>query len=190
MVFHILQQKQLKTLLIHEFPIFLGFELVQCGVFARSAGTGGVNSGGNANYHGLGQANGNAGFNRRYAYLAGQTGSSSSTVANDGGIKKMIGVNGMRNVAQTPTSGISAWGIITLIVFVILIGFCGYYGIICYPLFFTKQNRYDHMNVSTTTTTSTPTRSSEFGKISEYDDDFQYKISNDKSPNPSHNWAS
>lgn len=79
--------------------------------------------------------------------------------------------------------GWTAWGIIAIIVCVIVIGFCGYYGIICYPLFMDKNNRYDTMDAnSTTTTTSTPTRSPDFGKMDYEEEEFRGypKLSSEK----------
>ncbi|XP_059609551.1 uncharacterized protein LOC132256954 [Phlebotomus argentipes] len=60
----------------------------------------------------------------------------------------------------------SAWGIITLIMFAVLIGFGGYYGYICYPLICKKERHYDVMDVASSTSASTPTtRSAEFEKM-------------------------
>lgn len=140
-----------------------------------------VNSGGN--YQGLGNANGNIGFRRQgtSSYMAGdQTRSQYETNADD--IKPNIGLRSYRQAAPDKTSGLTAWGIITIIVIVILVGFCGYYGIICYPLFMDKDshNQYDHMDLSSTTTTSTPTRSTEFGKIEYDDEEFRFAKMNEK----------
>lgn len=89
----------------------------------------------------------------------------------------------MRARSNGQNGGWTAWGIIAIIVFVIVIGFCGYYGIICYPLFFDKGNRYDNMDGnSTTTTTSTPTRSPDFGKMDYEEEEFRAypKLSSEK----------
>lgn len=61
-------------------------------------------------------------------------------------------------------SGLSAWGIITLILVVILLGMIGYYGIICYP-FICSQNRSYGMMDSESTSSGTPTRSTDFDKF-------------------------
>lgn len=88
-------------------------------------------------------------------------------------------------------SGLTAWGIITIIVVVIVIGFCGYYGIICYPLFADKGRRYDNMDGnSTTTTTSSPTRSPDFGKMDYEEEEFRGypKLSSEKAQWAAANW--
>lgn len=125
-----------------------------------------------SNYHGLSNANANVGFQRRASYLAGNAGGQ----LNDPPVthKDMPNMR-LRPAGQQPGSGLTAWGIITIIVCVIVIGFCGYYGIICYPLFFDRGNRYDTMmdGNSTTTTTSSPTRSPELCKI-DYCEDEEY----------------
>ncbi|GAB0100128.1 hypothetical protein DMENIID0001_161200 [Sergentomyia squamirostris] len=77
--------------------------------------------------------------------------------------------------------GLSAWGIITLIMFIVLIGFGGYYGYMCYPFICKKERHYDVMDAaSSSTSASTPTtRSAEFEKMdpSEFDGNnmFRYK---------------
>lgn len=89
----------------------------------------------------------------------------------------------MRLRPNGTAGGWTAWGIIAVIVCVIIIGFCGYYGIICYPLFFEKGNRYDTMDGnSTTTTTSSPTRSPDFGKMDYEEEEFRGypKLSSEK----------
>lgn len=65
--------------------------------------------------------------------------------------------------------GLSAWGIITIILLVILLGMGGYYGIICYPLICKQERNYDIMDgASTTASTTTPTRTSDFEKLGNY----------------------
>ena len=132
-----------------------------------------------SNYHGLSNANGNIGFARRNSYIAGgqpvvQQDPQAVNVppVTPTGVRKDL--PNMRLRPNAATSGWTAWGIITLIVCVIILGFCGYYGIICYPLFFDKGNRYDHMDGnSTTTTTSSPTRSPDFGKMDYEEEEFR-----------------
>ena len=67
-------------------------------------------------------------------------------------------------VQTTRTSGLSAWGIISLIIFVILVGMAGYYGILCYPIVCKPERHYYHMD-NASTSSATPTRSSEFEKF-------------------------
>lgn len=120
-----------------------------------SRGSSAVNSG--SNYHGLSNANANVGFARRNAYMA--TGQQPAEQAPQNNVPIHRDQPNMRLRPNGGAGGWTAWGIIAVIVCVIVLGFCGYYGIICYPLFMDKGNRYDHMDVnSTTTTTSTPTK--------------------------------
>lgn len=70
-----------------------------------------------------------------------------------------------------PGFGLSAWGLITIIMLVIIIGMGGYYGIICYPLICKDERNYDIMDAASTTAsanTCTPTRSSDFEKSGNY----------------------
>lgn len=64
------------------------------------------------------------------------------------------------------TSGITTWGIISIIMMIILLGFGAYWGIICYPLFFKHDRNYEIMHASSTNTT--PTISGEFEKLGNY----------------------
>lgn len=67
------------------------------------------------------------------------------------------------------SSGISAWGLITIIMLIIVIGMGGYYGILCYPLICKEERNYDIMDAaSTTASANTPTRSSDFEKPGNY----------------------
>lgn len=66
-------------------------------------------------------------------------------------------------------SGLSAWGIITIIMLIIMIGMGGYYGFICYPLICKQERNYDIMDAaSTTASANTPTRSGDFEKSGNY----------------------
>lgn len=70
-----------------------------------------------------------------------------------------------------PGFGLSAWGLITIIMLVIIIGMGGYYGVICYPLICKDERNYDIMDAASTTAsanTCTPTRSSDFEKSGNY----------------------
>lgn len=66
-------------------------------------------------------------------------------------------------------SGLSAWGLITIIMLIIVIGMGGYYGILCYPLICKEERNYDIMDAaSTTASANTPTRSGDFEKPGNY----------------------
>lgn len=64
-------------------------------------------------------------------------------------------------------TGLSAWGIIALILLVILLGMGGYYGILCYPIVCKQERMYDIMDAASTSS-GTPTRSTEFEKMGNY----------------------
>lgn len=64
-------------------------------------------------------------------------------------------------------TGLSAWGIIALILLVILLGMGGYYGILCYPIVCKHERMYDIMDAASTSS-GTPTRSTEFEKMGNY----------------------
>lgn len=64
-------------------------------------------------------------------------------------------------------SGLSAWGIIALILLVILLGMGGYYGILCYPIVCKQERMYDIMD-GASTSSGTPTRTTEFEKMGNY----------------------
>ncbi len=64
-------------------------------------------------------------------------------------------------------SGLSAWGIIVLILLVILLGMGTYYGILCYPIVCKNERMYDIMDAASTSS-GTPTRSTEFEKMGNY----------------------
>lgn len=152
-------------------PSFVGFGPSQAGVFSRGNAAGASNSAPvntGSNYHGLSNANGNVGFQRRASYLAGNTGQQNEPVLH----RDMPNMR-LRPTGPTAGSGLTAWGIITIIVCVIVLGFCGYYGIICYPLFFHHGNRYNTMmdGNSTNTTTSSSTGSPDLRKINYGEED-------------------
>lgn len=74
-----------------------------------------------------------------------------------------------KNIPTRTGSGISAWGLITIIMLIIVIGMGGYYGIICYPLICKEERNYDIMDAaSTTASANTPTRSGDFEKPGNY----------------------
>lgn len=73
-----------------------------------------------------------------------------------------------KSLPRTGT-GISAWGLITIIMLIIVIGMGGYYGILCYPLICKEERNYDIMDAaSTTASANTPTRSGDFEKPGNY----------------------
>lgn len=73
-----------------------------------------------------------------------------------------------KNLPRTG-SGLSAWGLITIIMLIIVIGMGGYYGILCYPLICKEERNYDIMDAaSTTASANTPTRSGDFEKPGNY----------------------
>lgn len=75
-----------------------------------------------------------------------------------------------KNVMRASDStGLSAWGLITIIMLIIGIGMAGYYGILCYPFVCKEERNYDIMDAaSTTASANTPTRSSDFEKSGNY----------------------
>lgn len=74
-----------------------------------------------------------------------------------------------KNLPRATSSGLSAWGLITIIMLIIVIGMGGYYGILCYPLICKEERNYDIMDAaSTTASANTPTRSSDFEKSGNY----------------------
>lgn len=78
-------------------------------------------------------------------------------------------MGGLNKTIPRTGSGISAWGLITIIMLIIVIGMGGYYGIICYPLICKEERNYDIMDAaSTTASANTPTRSGDFEKPGNY----------------------
>lgn len=63
--------------------------------------------------------------------------------------------------------GLSAFGLISILVVVIAFIYASYYGIICYPLICNRDRNYDIMNTATNSTTPTQA-ASELGKSSEF----------------------
>lgn len=95
----------------------------------------------------------NAGPYNNFNYIANQK--------NSNGANKIM--------SRSSDSGLSAWGLITIIMLIIGIGMAGYYGIICYPLICKEERNYDIMDAaSTTASANTPTRSSDFEKSGNY----------------------
>ncbi|XP_053672557.1 uncharacterized protein LOC128722895 [Anopheles nili] len=156
--------------------LLTGVALVLCalvGVDAASGGGGGAGargSGGMYNYGsygGMGASGGNTGLGmRRGAGVYGPVG-----LGNPHDTSRYPGQAGT-SATQSPVSTksghhrLSAWGIITIVTFVILIGAGAYWGFICYPFFCKKERSYNMMmNMSSATTATPSTRSTEFEKL-------------------------
>ncbi|XP_055551078.1 uncharacterized protein LOC129733319 [Wyeomyia smithii] len=73
-----------------------------------------------------------------------------------------------QSTSAPKTNRISAWGIISIVMFVIMIGAGAYWGFICFPLFCKKERNYNMMMNMSSATTATPTRSTEFEKLENY----------------------
>ncbi|XP_058451090.1 uncharacterized protein LOC131430276 [Malaya genurostris] len=73
-----------------------------------------------------------------------------------------------QSTSAPKASRISAWGIISIVMFVIMIGAGAYWGFICFPLFCKKERNYNMMMNMSSATTATPTRSTEFEKLENY----------------------
>lgn len=73
-----------------------------------------------------------------------------------------------QSTAAPKANRISAWGIISIVMFVIMIGAGAYWGFICYPLVCKKERNYNMMMNMSSATTATPTRSTEFEKLENY----------------------
>lgn len=141
---------------------------VECGMYGRSSvlQSSGVQSRMNYNQAGASQygnynynTNGNVNSNNR-------NGRNSYIGQNDQAQIGSTGKNFPRNATGT---GISAWGLITIIMLIIVIGMGGYYGILCYPLICKEERNYDIMDAaSTTASANTPTRSGDFEKPGNY----------------------
>ncbi|XP_052894184.1 uncharacterized protein LOC128301644 [Anopheles moucheti] len=167
-----------------------GLTLVLCMVDRITAASGGLLGGGGGGVGGGSGGSGGARGSGMYNYGTyggmGGTGSISG-----GGMRRGAGVYGpvgLGNPHDAPrylhsgqdgtaaTKGpmsaksghhrLSAWGIITIVTFVILIGAGAYWGFICYPFFCKKERSYNMMmNMSSATTATPSTRSTEFEKL-------------------------
>lgn len=63
---------------------------------------------------------------------------------------------------------VSAWGIISITFFIILLGAVAYYGSMCYPLICRNEQNYDIMDISSSGS-QTPTKSADqFEKLGNY----------------------
>lgn len=113
-----------------------------------------------------------------YATGAEQFGNYNNRMTNNANVRSNAYVNQIdqpqnaalnnKNVPRV-SSGLSAWGLITIIMLIIVIGMGGYYGILCYPLICKEERNYDIMDAaSTTASANTPTRSGDFEKPGNY----------------------
>lgn len=127
---------------------FLVIVCVDCGVFSR-----------NFNNNNMGQ----------YSPSSSGIGSMART-KNFGSAGQQQQEQSTQKPAYNGRSGISAWGIITLILLVILLGMGGYYGIICYPLICRENSRSYNIMDTESTSSGTPTRTtSDFDKFEKID---------------------
>lgn len=90
-------------------------------------------------------------------YLATKDGNTNAITSN--------GEEARSSYEYARTGGLSAWAIITLIIFVILLVMGGYYGVLCYPLVCRKETKNYYIMDRASTSTGTPTRSTEFEKF-------------------------
>lgn len=145
------------------------------GTGTGSGGSGGRSGGGLYNYGGLAAAN--SGLSQSSAAML--AGSSSRSSASRFYMPAGLGNPDERGYRSTTPSQqaaavtpkpnrISAWGIISIVMFVIMIGAGAYWGFICYPLFCKKERNYNMMMNMSSATTATPTRSTEFEKLENY----------------------
>ncbi|XP_035909934.1 putative glycine-rich cell wall structural protein 1 [Anopheles stephensi] len=156
-----------------------GLTLVLCTLGGISAASGGLMGGGGAGggSGSSGGARGSGMYNygisgagmRRGAGVYGPVG-----LGNPHDAPRYLhpGQGGDASATKGPSSSksghhrLSAWGIITIVTFVILIGAGAYWGFICYPFFCKKESSYNMMlNMSSATTATPSTRSTEFEKL-------------------------
>lgn len=144
---------------------------VQCGMYGRmsSQQASGISSRGAYNNN---PAAGNAGqYGNVYNYNT-QSNVNGAGGRRNGYINQMDQpqADALNNKNQPRTGpAISAWGLITIIMLIIVIGMGGYYGILCYPLICKEERNYDIMDAaSTTASANTPTRSGDFEKPGNY----------------------
>ncbi|XP_052869139.1 uncharacterized protein LOC128274852 [Anopheles cruzii] len=172
----------------HYLVFFAGLAIVLCSLLgdAGAAASGSVGGGGASGVTG-GGGRGSGPYN----YGTGVAGGSISGLGGGGGgmrrgVYGPVGLGNPHDIApryaaapgssaQAQTAGpgaksshhrLSAWGIITIVTFVILIGAGAYWGFICYPFFCKKERNYNMMlNMSSATTATPSTRSTEFEKL-------------------------
>lgn len=137
--------------------IYVVISVVECGFFGRSQ---------------------SSGMQSRSSYTAGATNNNynSKNIDNNYNRGNVVYYNQFdnnqsvanKNISRSG-SGLSAWGLIVLIMLIIMIGMGSYYGFICYPLICKEERNYDIMDAaSTTASANTPTRSGDFEKSGNY----------------------
>lgn len=143
---------------------------VQCGMYGRMSAQQASGMSSRSAYSN--QAAGNSGqYGSVYNYNTQSNGNGGGGARRNGYINQIdqpqAGALNNKNLPRTGT-GISAWGLITIIMLIIVIGMGGYYGILCYPLICKEERNYDIMDAaSTTASANTPTRS-DFEKPGNY----------------------
>lgn len=142
--------------------------LVECGMYGRSASSGIQNRMGYNNQAGASEYG-----NYNYNYNINPNVNSNSRTGRNSYVNQIDqpqSAAATKNIPPRATgAGISAWGLITIIMLIIVIGMGGYYGIICYPLICKEERNYDIMDAaSTTASANTPTRSGDFEKPGNY----------------------
>lgn len=145
--------------------------VVECGLFGRSQSSSsfGVapnrmayNSAGNSQY-----SNYNYNNNNNHPNLNNNVANRQNQYFNQ--IDQHPNAAASKSLPRPSSSGLSAWGLITIIMLIIVIGMGGYYGVLCYPLICREERNYDIMDAaSTTASANTPTRSSDFEKSGNY----------------------
>lgn len=151
--------REMRALVIHNFRTFTVNQQVRCSAFGRNNGVVSSMSRTSAQraYTGSSQYSSHDGMRR------------SIMAQND--LNESMGSDEMarKQKQATSASGLSAWGLISIIMFIIAIGMAAYYGIICYPIICREERHYDLMDgASTTASASTPTRASDFEKSGNY----------------------
>lgn len=144
-----------------------GFVIVCCS--AGTGSSGGRTGGGLYNYGGLAAANSGppaASFGRSMSpqrfYMPAGLGNPEDPN------RYRSTTPSQQSTAVPKANRISAWGIISIVMFVIMIGAGAYWGFICYPLVCKKERNYNMMMNMSSATTATPTRSTEFEKLENY----------------------
>ncbi|XP_058057146.1 uncharacterized protein LOC131208420 [Anopheles bellator] len=166
----------------HYLVFFAGLAIVLCSLLGDAVAASGSAGGGASGVAGGGRGSG------PYNYGTGVAGGSIGGLGGGGmrrGVYGPVGLGNPHDIApryaaapgssaqtQAPGPGksshhrLSAWGIITIVTFVILIGAGAYWGFICYPFFCKKERNYNMMlNMSSATTATPSTRSTEFEKL-------------------------
>lgn len=145
--------------------MYLVARFVQCGSYGRGSAQ---QSGRIYGNQGAGQYSGPYNYNTQSNVGGNSAGARRNGYINQIDQPQADALNNKNSPMRTG-SGISAWGLITIIILIIVIGMGGYYGILCYPLICKEERNYDIMDAaSTTASANTPTRSSDFEKPGNY----------------------